>query len=214
MIELPAGNGNRGGARNRASRENFCLSAAQIANLAAAFEHAARIGLPLTRFITIHWKAAGVSLEGMVKATGRFLDLAGKAIARRGKCTSWVYVHENGVLEGWHCHILLHVPRELVSYVQRRQIRWIKRITGQAYRLRVLKTRSVGGFLGVDQVNPDLHHHNVARALEYMLKQADEEAAVDFQLPRRGGLSLVVGKRAGTSQNIGSSARRRYGAVK
>lgn len=214
MTEFPAGNGNRGGARNCASRENFCLSAAQIANMEAAFKHAAHIGLPLTRFITIHWKAAGVSLEGMVKATGRFLDLAGKAMARRGKCTSWVYVHENGVLEGWHCHILLHVPRELVSYVQRRQIRWIKRITGRAYQPRVIKTRSVGGFLGVDQVSPDVHHHNVAGALKYMVKQANEEAAACFQLPRLGGLSLVVGKRAGTSQNIGLSARRRYDAVK
>jgi hypothetical protein len=34
--------------------------------------------------ITIHWEAAGVPLNGMAKATGRFVDLLTKAPAQRG----------------------------------------------------------------------------------------------------------------------------------
>src|SRR5690554_6441344 len=55
----------RGGARNRADRESHALTSVQIANLGAAERHAAAIGLPFTRMITIHWQAAGLSLEAM-----------------------------------------------------------------------------------------------------------------------------------------------------
>ena len=90
-----AGTG-RGGARNRADRESHALTAAHIGNLKAAERHADKIGLPFTRMITIHWEAAGVPLAGMAKATGRFIDLLTKALARHGSRTAWLWVHENG----------------------------------------------------------------------------------------------------------------------
>ena len=64
----------RGGARNSAARQSQALRSGQIANLMAAEAHAAEIGLPFNRMITIHWEAAGVPLDGMAKATGRFID--------------------------------------------------------------------------------------------------------------------------------------------
>ena len=99
--DLPRGRG-RGGARNRCNRESHALTAAQIANLRAAERHSARIGLPFTRMITIHWEAAGVPLSGMVKATGRFTDLLGKLLARHGNLSAWHWLLENGENKGGH----------------------------------------------------------------------------------------------------------------
>jgi len=89
-VKAPTG---KGGARNRADRTSYELSAAQIANLKAAARHAAAIGLPLNRMVTIHWEAAGVPLAGMAKATGRFTDLLAKALTRHGSKSAFLWVH-------------------------------------------------------------------------------------------------------------------------
>ena len=81
----------RGGARNRADRESHELRSAQIANLKAAEGHSQKIGLTFTRMISIHWQAAGLPLEAMPQATGRFLDLLTKALKRHGSRTAWIW---------------------------------------------------------------------------------------------------------------------------
>jgi hypothetical protein len=198
----------RGGARNRADRESHALTAAQIANLRAAERHAAAIGLPFTRMLTIHWEAAGVPLSGMAKATGRFTDLLRKALARHGSETAWVWVHENGDRKGGHCHLLAHVPADLAHVITRRQRGWLKRINLHSYRARVIYSRPVGGRLGLEVSNPDLLFANSQVALAYILKGADAEAAVQFGLDRLEPGGLIIGKRCGTSQNIADKARR------
>jgi hypothetical protein len=80
--------------------------------------------------ITIHWEAAGVPLDGMARATGRFLDLLTKTLARHGSRTTWLWVHENGEEKGGHCHILLHVPDHLVPRLTGSQKGWLRLITG------------------------------------------------------------------------------------
>ena len=114
---LPCSTG-RGGARNRADRTSDALTEAQIANLKAAERHSRAIGLPFNRMITIHWQAAGVGLADMVKATGRFLDLLTKALARHKSKTAWLWTLENGDRKGGHCHLLIHVPAALVSNIK------------------------------------------------------------------------------------------------
>jgi hypothetical protein len=149
----------RGGARNSASRESHALRTHQVANLRAAAEHADRIGLPFNRMVTIHWEAAGVALPKMAKATGRFLDLMTKAIARHGGATAWAWVHEGGVSKGGHCHLLTHVPPHLVAMVTRLQKGWLKRITVKPYRARVIHSRPIGGRLGLE-VGKDTRKYN------------------------------------------------------
>jgi hypothetical protein len=180
---------------------------AQIANLRAAERHAEAIGLPFNRMVTIHWQAAGVPLEGMAKATGRFLDLMTRALARHGGATAWLWVHENGVRKGGHCHLLAHVPTDLVPLVARLQRGWLRRITGGAYRARVIRSKPIGGRLGLETGNPDLHAVNLGEALSYVLKGACSAAAVHFDLERLEPGGRVIGKRCGTSQNIGAKAR-------
>lgn len=198
----------RGGARNRADRESHALTAAQIANLGAAERHARAIGLPFTRMITIHWQAAGVALADMVKATGRFVDLLTKALARNKSKTAWLWTLENGDRKGGHCHLLVHVPATLVSLLTRLQKGWLRRITGKPYRARVIRSEPIGGRLGLETGNPELHAINLAAALGYVLKGASLEAAFTFGLERLEPGGRIVGKRCGTSQNIGAKARK------
>lgn len=204
---LPCTTG-RGGARNRADRESHALTAAQVGSLKAAARHAGRIGLPLTRMLTVHWQAAGVPLAGMAKATGRFCHLMTKALARHGNGTAWLWVHENGDGKGGHCHLLAHVPVAHVPRLTALLRRWLRKITGQPYCKGVILSRPIGGRLGLEAGNPGLHAINLEAALAYVLKGASHEAASQFGLERLEPGGRVIGKRCGTSQNIGAKARK------
>ena len=197
----------RGGARNLASRESYCLSHGQVGNLIAAACHADAIGLPLTRMITVHWEAAGVSLDGMARATGRFIDMLTKAITRCESRTAWIWVHEGGPGKGGHCHILAHVPASLVKPITRLQKRWLRAICGKPYKRGVIHSDPIGGRLGLETTNCPLHAQNLANALCYVLKGADGHAAAAVGLERLEPGGRIIGKRCGTSQNIGVKAR-------
>jgi hypothetical protein len=200
----------RGGARNSASRESHALGKTHVANLLAATRHAEKIGLPFTRMISIHWEAAGVPAQFMARATGRFTDLMTKMLARHGSCTAWLWTHENGDRKGGHCHLLAHVPAALVPLLTKLQKGWLRRITGKPYRARVIHSKPIGGKLGLENGNPELHAVNLERALSYLLKGADEKTATKFVLQHEQG-GRVIGKRCGTSQNIGPKARKLMG---
>jgi hypothetical protein len=203
---LPSSTG-RGGARNRATRESYELTTAQIVNLMAAERHAAAIGLRFTRMLTIHWQAAGVPLANMAKATGLFTDLMAKMMARHGSGTAWLWTHENGDGKGGHCHLLAYVPAEHVKRLSALQKGWLRRITGKPYRARVIHSKPIGGRLGLEVGNPELHAVNLQVALGYVLKGASDEAASRFGLKLRQAGGRVIGKRCGTSQNIGAKTR-------
>ena len=198
----------RGGARNRADRESHALTVAQIGNLMAAERHAELIRLPFTRMISIHWQAAEVPLEGMARATGRFVDLMAKTLARHGSSTAWLWVHENCGPKGGHCHLLAHVPAKHVKRISGLQRGWLRRITLHSYRARVIYSRPIGGRLGLETSNSELHAINLAAALAYVLKGASPQAASQFALERLEPGGRVIGKRCGTSQNIGAKARK------
>ncbi|NTZ41780.1 hypothetical protein G7A66_01490 [Altererythrobacter sp. SALINAS58] len=157
--------------------------------------------------ITIHWELAGVPLEGMAKATGRFTDLMTKTLARHGSPIAWLWVHENGHNKGGHCHLLAHVPPGHVRRLSGLQKGWLRRITGQPYRPRVIHSKPIGGRLGLEAGNPELHAVNLEVALAYVLKGASPDAAARFGLERLEPGGRIIGKRCGTSQNIGAKAR-------
>lgn len=197
----------RGGAHNLASRESHQITVAQVANLIAAARHAFNVGLPLNRFTTIHWEGAGVPLASMAKATGHFIDLMSKALARHGTSTAWLWVHENGEGKGGHCHMLAHVPADLTPIVTGLQKRWLRRVTGRPYRAGIINSKPIGGRLGLEIGNPSLHAHNLDAVLVYLLKGASDDAANQFALHRHDPGGRIIGKRCGTSQNIGAKAR-------
>ena len=143
----------------------------------------------------------------MAKATGRFSGLLAKALARHGSATAWLWVHENGDGKGGHCHLLAHVPAGLVPIVTGLQRSWLRRITGQPYLARFIHSKPIGGRLGLERGNPDLHAINLEAALAYVLKGASPAAAARFGLTRLEPGGGIVGKRCGTSQNIGVKKR-------
>lgn len=200
----------RGGARNRSARESHALTAKQVGNLAEAAAHALTIGLPFNRMVTIHWEKAGVPLAEMARATGKYIDLVTKALARRGHATAWLWVHENGKDKGGHCHILIHVPASLVGWITGQHKKWIRRISGRPYRDRTIKSVPIGRHLGVEESNLDLFGQNLLSAVGYVLKGADDAAAAQLRLTRQSPEGRVIGRRCSTSQNIGWKARQEW----
>lgn len=142
------------------------------------------------------------------QAPGRFIDLLSKAIHRHGSRTAYVWTHENGDGKGGHCHILAHVPPDLVPMLTGLQMGWLRTITGQPYRKRVIHSDPIGGRLGLETSNPELHLVNVLAALAYCLKGATPDAAAKYGLGRCNEGGRIIGKRCGTSQNIGATARK------
>ena len=67
--------------------------------------------------------------------------------------------------KGGHCHLLAHVPADLVPRLTGLQRGWLRRITGQPYRARVIHSKPIGGRLGLETGNPDLHAINLEAAL-------------------------------------------------
>lgn len=202
---------NRGGARNCAKRESLALKGPQIDNLSAAEAHSRKIGLPFTRMITVHWKAAGVPLERMAAATGSFIDSLTRWLLRRGHRTAWLWVHENAGDKGWHCHLLAHVPPDLVKPLVGAQKRWLRRITDRKYRAKVIRSDPIGGRLRLETGNPELHFQNARAALAYLCKGAPQAvldaAGIERQHKPQG---LVIGRRCSASQNINRTAREAY----
>lgn len=196
-----------GGARNKADRTSNALSHAQLAHIIAAAEHSILIGLPLNRFITIHWQKAGITPDQIAKATSRYTDLLSKALKREGHNIAYIWVHEGGKTEGAHCHLLCHVPAECVSKINGKQRSWLKQITARPYERGVIKSRPVGSHLGHEQTNPELYVKNLSKCIDYMLKGASAELAAVWGLTRHSRGGPVIGKRCGTSQNIGQKAR-------
>jgi hypothetical protein len=152
----------------------------------------------------------------MAWATRRFIDLLTKALARHGSAVAWIFVHENvgGHDKGGHLHLLAHVPADLVPILTALQMSWLRRITGKPYRKRVIRSEPIGGRLGLEVGNPDLHATNLDAVLAYVLKGGDAAAVDKFSIPKPKPGGLVIGKRCGTSQNIGPKARSLAGDCK
>jgi hypothetical protein len=62
--------------------------------------------------------------------------------------------------------------------------------------------------LGLEAGNPELHAINLDAVLTYVLKGASPDAASQFGLERLESGGRIIGKRCGTSQNIGAKARK------
>ena len=197
----------RGGARNSRLRRSDSLSLAAVENIIAAASFAQAIDLPLNRFTTIHWQHAGVA--DPLAATGRFLKLAGDWLRSRGGGFAYVWVREGGETKGEHVHILLHVPADLAPAFGHRQRGWLK-ACGVAWRRGVIRSRPVGRSIH----HADRHtmfgepyEQHLAAVIGYLLKGANPAARDSLHLSRISNSGTLTGKRCGTSQNVGMTAR-------
>lgn len=201
-LYIGAGHG-RGGARNKAGRTNDALSTLQVGQLLEAASFAAEAGMPFNRFTTVHWQSAGVA--NALEATGGFLKRLGDAVKSGGGKFAYLWVRENGIGKGEHVHILWHGPADCPVF-GRRQRGWLK-AEGARRAKGVCLTRAIGRDVSSAFTGGGDYHGNMREALGYVLKGADEEARLKFQLWRFEPGGLVVGKRCGVSANIGPWAR-------
>lgn len=180
-----------------------------MANLHAAAHFAPKAGVPFNLFKTIHWQKAGVS--DPLAATGRFLKLASDWIRSKGGTSAYVWVREAGDEKGEHVHILLHVPPALAPGLARRQRGWLQ-ACGAEWRRGVIYTERIGQSLRhatAGQVSGEDYLAHLEEVVGYVLKGGEPGALEALGLERRETTGALVGKRAGASQNLGPSARRR-----
>lgn len=186
-----------GGARNNANRTSDYLTPKKAQKLIEAAHRAMQIGRPLNRHITIHWEAAGLSDREAMQATTAFLKYLREWL--RGD-TAYLWVRENGEGKGSHVHILAHVPRgKAMSGVLSQ--RWIRRCTGKPYQRDVIHTRKVRGS---DHPDSLLYTENCGIVLSYYLKGAEPSVATALGRRHKFG-GTIIGKRCGTSRNIGGA---------
>lgn len=195
-----------GGIRNTATRTSDSLTETQCRELIAATAFAADIGLAFNILLTVHFEAGGIS-DGQAGAALRsFLKGASGWTARRGARMAWAFVREHGEGKGSHAHILLHVHPALRPAFTRRQRQWLQR-AGIHPAKGVILSRRIGGTLRAYQESPDSYFPNLGAALGYCLKGADAKAAKALALTRLEPGGRIIGKRCGTSQNIGRAKR-------
>ncbi|RED17494.1 hypothetical protein DFR46_2541 [Parasphingopyxis lamellibrachiae] len=181
------------------------LTNKQAVNLARAAIHAWEINLPLNRLLTIHWEAAGVKDEQAGRATSKMIKLISDWLSTRGLQTAWIWVRENGLREGSHVHIAIHVPID--TSLGPKQQRWLRRITGIKYRKGVIKTRCIGRSAKAAFSEPTGYSINMLNVVAYLLKGINPTSAKEIGLLRCSPTGVIVGKRSATSQNVGTKAR-------
>ena len=105
-----------GGARNKAGRVSDVLSLAKAqATIDAAYQ-AIKIGLPLNRFVTVHFERAGMTDAQAATAISAIMKLATDWMRKRGYVIAYAWVRENDAgdgSKGSHVHILFHCPDTL-----------------------------------------------------------------------------------------------------
>lgn len=158
---------------------------------------AEQAGLAFNRHWTVHYQMAGINEREGADFVGRLLTQFRKHMRRCAGEGAALWCRENGDGKGGHVHILLHVPRG--ATLRNLTRRWIRAAGGKAVRRvsRVRTIRSVG------------YRANADAVLAYLLKAADGVTGRALGLPRYDEPGLVIGKRAGWTQNIGGSARAR-----
>ena len=171
----------------------ICLKAAENIVLAAGF--ADQLGLPLNRFVTVLWEG-GQSIGTIQTRQGLFIERMSKWLRYRNVSPAYLWVIENGPAKGLHSHILIHVPSKHLKAFKRKAPTWVD---GPIDKSTVDIRRTRYGH-GLNRWN------GLKGRLRYILKGGDKAVSslMRINLKHQG---TVVGKRSGTSQNIGVKAR-------
>lgn len=190
--------GSRGGPRS--SRYIFL---GQALNIKQAVLHASLVGLPLVAHATIHWSGTVDFDDPDGRRFAKVREGLDKDLRRRGI--------KGGLTAVWcrecrahtdvvHCHLLFHLPVEFRSGAKLLQIEAA---------LNRLVARHGGGLWGEFAVNLTIHPH--ADGL-YLLKGGNQEVWRQFRIRKewRESQGVILGKRCGTTENIGRALRRRW----
>lgn len=211
------------GGKRVAKAVTATLSKSQVQAVIGGASRSIALGVPLNRFVTVHWGALSVSERDSFKATQNLLRRARDWLRDNGAKVAWVWVRETSPQEpekGAHVHWLLHVPEGLRAAFLGRLKGWVLASAGQGvrYRAGAVHSRSVGS-VGCEVRAPETHRANLQAVVAYMLKgmaAGDSEIAAEGLSRIWAGLGaeqlrcatggLVSGKRAGFSCNLAKAS--------
>ncbi len=184
-----------GGARNRADRTSSYLTLQQANKIVAALAKAEAQTMTINRHIILHWESMGVPDRRAMAATTLWL----KSFREwAGPKTAYVWTRENGDGKGSHLHLLAHIPVGKRWHGSRAR-RWLEKISGNQYKVGAIKTRCIIGSLSPDS---PCYLQNLQKVAAYILKGVAPHDASTLGIAHKPG-GLVIGKRCGTSRNIG-----------
>ena len=187
-----------GGARNSASRLSESIGTLRAIELVEAAMRAIAIGSPFNRHLTVHWEKGRLTDSQAAEATGRLLKLIRDWARKNGGCVAYAWVRENGPGKGSHTHILLHIPSGLKLKLTRR---WYRGSTGWRGPLKkAVKSVCIGRNAGAARSASDHYRAHLANLLAYLLKGADEPAALALGLEDWGMGGSIKGKRVSICQ--------------
>ena len=191
----------------RRGRRSTALRLREVENILAAADNTAREQRGLNRFTTIHFEAAKV--RDPVRAIGRLMKLAGDWLRTKGAMLAYVWVRESGERKGEHVHILWYVRPDLIKEFAKLERGWRKRLGAKRAR-GAFKSKPVGVNYrhGAHQIQYGQDYRTaLAGVLDYIVKGAEPKALQALELTQSDPGGELWGKRSGTSENIGRTAR-------
>ena len=167
------------------THQNKSISLTGAQNIIMGAGYADQIDARLNRHLTISWYVGGLPGQ-VIDAQREVLQLASK----------WLSYH--GVI---------HVPKHLAKQFRQMVNRWVQRVGADPYAKGAIK-------MTADKYQRDDNHQSIRHLLRYILKGIDHQAAQLLGItPDYEKAGLVLGKRCGTSQNLGKKARSQNGQL-
>jgi len=177
-------------------RQSVELPKSLAFNLKEAHSYASKLGKALNQFVSIHWGLAPTD-DSPQKRMARMQELMRKWFHYRDETFLIVWVHEQGLSKSLHPHALIHIPDQHQEAFEAQLERWV----GDA----------------LDPKPIDIRHGN-SGCIGYILKDVNPKHYEALNIrqcharKRSSKSTPIKGKRAGTSQNLGSKARATYAA--
>ena len=209
LLQFPAGHVVRPGKANTRPRASRRISLRQASNIMEAIKFAREIGRPLIAHATIHWSCtkAGDDPDGrrFAKVREGFDKWLQRAGIPGGLSCVWVRERRSGGLaEVEHSHMLFHLPHPFRTGRKYDQIvyaleRLIDRHGEANYLDCTLKLTFPSNPNGV-----------------YLLKGGGQDVWRKYGVTSiwRGPQGVIMGKRCGTSENLGATARKQVNECK
>ena len=198
--------------KRRATDRTRALNLHHVRHLTNAHAFARCIGKPFNAKLTIAWMLTSrFTEEGWASIQTKVLDETTKWLRRQGIRTAYAWVRERAAGRGPHTHIALHLGKTpfRIKSALRNHLNQKYDFSRAGLHLSMGKTGS---------------HTEAMQAgiLLYLLKGFDhaafryngtktENIGVRLGIDHRGQQGTVVIKRAGSSQNVGMSARKKAG---
>jgi hypothetical protein len=177
------------------------ISLQQATNIVEAVKFAKSIDRPLVAHLTVHWSGTIAFDDHDGTRFAKVREGLAKVLFRRGIPVVWVWCREcKAHTDIVHCHLLFHLPVACRSGSKLEEIK--------AHLVRLID-RHGDGILGEFAVRlviwPDPDGLYLIKGGGPLVWKQFPRIRRDWRTPQ----GIIHGKRCGTTQNIGSAARRR-----